>query len=46
MMSQVSLREAVQKRDTYMQTQEQTVMGKVMGKVIPFQQKEVSQCVG
>ena len=40
------LMEATEKRKAYIDGQEQSVTGKVSGKVIPFQQKEANQCAG
>jgi len=40
------LMEATEKRKAYTEGQEQSVTGKVSGKVIPFQQKEANQSAG
>ena len=44
--SERDLMEATERRNAYIQGQEQSVTGKVSGKVIPFQQKEANQCAG
>jgi integrase len=44
--SERDLMEATQRRNAYIQGQEQNATGKVSGKVILFQQKEANQCVG
>jgi integrase len=44
--SERDLIDATERRKAYMNGQEQSVTGKVSGKVIPFQQKEANQCAG
>jgi hypothetical protein len=44
--SERDLMEAAEKRNAYIQGQEKSATGKVSGKVIPFQAKEVNQCAG
>jgi hypothetical protein len=45
-MSERDLMEATERRKAYINGQEQSVTGKVSGKVIPFQQKEANRYVG
>jgi len=44
--SERDLREATERRNAYIQGQEQDATGKVSGKVIPFQAKEANRCAG